>query len=53
MLLGGEMGVASGAALLLIASRDRVLITTPGCCLLLQAALPITLIVVAFVTAFS
>lgn len=42
MLFGGEMGAASGASLLLYASRDRILITTPGCCWLLQAALLIT-----------
>lgn len=56
MLFGGEMEVASGATLLLCASGDRILITAPGCSLLLQAALPISsstsfLFVVLFVTA--
>lgn len=38
----GEMGATSDTILLLHASRDRRLITTPGCYLLLQAALPTT-----------
>lgn len=41
-LFDGEMRAASDAILLLHASRDRMLITTPGCRLLLQAALPTT-----------
>lgn len=39
---GGEMGATSDAILLLHAPRDRMLITTPGCRLLLQASLPTT-----------
>ena len=55
MLFAGEMEMASGATLLLHASRDRILITTPDCWLLLQAALPCTsfFIVVLFVTALN